>query len=305
MPRQPRNQVPEQVLTRKQKRERLQRRASGKLLDDIEEARGVLRAKQLQYKALIADIHRLIAFGTRKHKTVEGSCFPSHYAKLTIPYHLFCVFIASIPDAQPLLKYYPKTKKLIGTWLIHNRDSTAMLLGKMAMAPSKWVDRDGKHNKDPNAGSLAGGFAQIQCDELFSVSVRYNCLQQLMVLDYYAAAFEWMLPRDSSEVRSSPIHAIHITLKRQARMEAAKQKEKQAKGTEIKNKQHHHNTRNKNWKNGEQYDIEKILDHKKGKSGIQFLVKWAGWSDKHASWVKEEDMMARELMLSYLLGKIN
>jgi len=69
---------------------------------------------------------------------------------------------------------------------------------------------------------------------------------------------------------------------------------------------HKYYTRYKNWKDGEEWEVEKIIDHKKQKHGdLMFLVKWKGWSEKHCSWVKQKHMTANKLVTSDVLQVMN
>lgn len=57
---------------------------------------------------------------------------------------------------------------------------------------------------------------------------------------------------------------------------------------------------NKKKETKDEYEIEEILEKRKDEDGkIQYRVKWVGWSRRHNSWVKEEDIHADELIARY------
>jgi len=45
----------------------------------------------------------------------------------------------------------------------------------------------------------------------------------------------------------------------------------------------------------DEYEIAEILDHKKLKSGIKYLVRFTGWSDKYNQWILDKDMNSQTI----------
>ena len=40
----------------------------------------------------------------------------------------------------------------------------------------------------------------------------------------------------------------------------------------------------------EEFEIEAIVNHRDGRNGREYLVKWLGWTDRHNSWVKVDEL---------------
>lgn len=51
-----------------------------------------------------------------------------------------------------------------------------------------------------------------------------------------------------------------------------------------------------------QYEVEKLISHKKSKSQQCFLVRWKGFSSDHDSWVPQKDLMCPEILETYKKG---
>jgi len=50
----------------------------------------------------------------------------------------------------------------------------------------------------------------------------------------------------------------------------------------------------------DQYEIEMIMGHRQDEAGnMEYRVRWKGWTKRHDSWKKEEDMNAEELLKEY------
>lgn len=47
------------------------------------------------------------------------------------------------------------------------------------------------------------------------------------------------------------------------------------------------------------FEVEILLNHKKIKSGIQYLVRWKGYSPEEDSWVKESDLQCPNILKAY------
>jgi len=47
---------------------------------------------------------------------------------------------------------------------------------------------------------------------------------------------------------------------------------------------------------GDYYTVESILDHRHAAQGLEFKVKWSGYSIDHASWVPQHDFLAPDLV---------
>lgn len=47
------------------------------------------------------------------------------------------------------------------------------------------------------------------------------------------------------------------------------------------------------------YEVEQILDHKKKRKVIMYLVRWAGYDPSHDSWVPENGMNCTEILSNY------
>lgn len=45
---------------------------------------------------------------------------------------------------------------------------------------------------------------------------------------------------------------------------------------------------------GEDYEVEEVLDRRRRKGELQYLVKWRGWSTDYNQWVAEADMAGAE-----------
>lgn len=52
-----------------------------------------------------------------------------------------------------------------------------------------------------------------------------------------------------------------------------------------------------------EYEVEKILDHKEEKSGRIFLVRWQGFGSEDDLWVPEKNLLCPALLKSYLKQK--
>ena len=53
---------------------------------------------------------------------------------------------------------------------------------------------------------------------------------------------------------------------------------------------------------GEQeWEVERILDTRRYRSQLQFLIKWKGYSNAHNSWEPEKNLNATELVKEYYL----
>ena len=50
---------------------------------------------------------------------------------------------------------------------------------------------------------------------------------------------------------------------------------------------------------GEDYEIEKILDHKTLRSGTKYLIHWLGYPDTDNEWVHEGYIEAKDLIADY------
>ena len=50
---------------------------------------------------------------------------------------------------------------------------------------------------------------------------------------------------------------------------------------------------------GDYYTVESILDHRQAAHGLEYKVKWSGYSIDHASWVPEKDFLAPDLVERY------
>lgn len=59
-------------------------------------------------------------------------------------------------------------------------------------------------------------------------------------------------------------------------------------------------TRLNGWKDGQPWEVEQILNHKVERGQLSYFVKWKGWSINAGSWVKERDVMAPDLVATYL-----
>lgn len=50
-----------------------------------------------------------------------------------------------------------------------------------------------------------------------------------------------------------------------------------------------------------EFEIEKIIKHRKNKSGqLQFLIKWLGYNSKHNLWLPTENLVGLEMFDEYV-----
>ena len=47
------------------------------------------------------------------------------------------------------------------------------------------------------------------------------------------------------------------------------------------------------------FTVEKIVTHRVGMGGLEYFVKWKGYSQKYNSWEPEENMMCKGILLKY------
>lgn len=52
-----------------------------------------------------------------------------------------------------------------------------------------------------------------------------------------------------------------------------------------------------------EFEVEKLLKHKKEKDGIEYLVRWKGYDKEYDSWVKEENLNCAQILVSYKKSK--
>lgn len=50
----------------------------------------------------------------------------------------------------------------------------------------------------------------------------------------------------------------------------------------------------------DQYDVEKLLNHKIKNGDQMFFVKWKGYDNRHNSWVKRSDLSCKKILQKYL-----
>ncbi|KAI8929738.1 hypothetical protein BC831DRAFT_259471 [Entophlyctis helioformis] len=53
----------------------------------------------------------------------------------------------------------------------------------------------------------------------------------------------------------------------------------------------------------EEYEVERILDHRKRRGKTEYLVKWKDYPDSENSWAWEDDMQAPEIIAAYLKSR--
>lgn len=53
-------------------------------------------------------------------------------------------------------------------------------------------------------------------------------------------------------------------------------------------------------KNNNEYEVEKLLKHRKRNKKLQFLVRWKHFSSCHDSWEKEENLECPEILNEYM-----
>jgi len=236
IPQKPNNEHPETSALAAQHAKR-KAKAAEKLHKDITLARRILHKLQTQYKDLTTDMHRLIYSASKKHKTVDAAMHPLHWIRLFIPYSYFCMLIASLSVTETRLRYIAQTKSLIAQLAINDKRSASTLLGTKTMKQVKWTGRGGSYNKDPNSGRLAGGYTQIECNDLFSINLKYDCKTQHISIEYYVAAYEWDFnDSDSDEqVIAFPVYGMHYDLIAEGKLAAERRKKKASKSGCVKN----------------------------------------------------------------------
>jgi hypothetical protein len=52
----------------------------------------------------------------------------------------------------------------------------------------------------------------------------------------------------------------------------------------------------------EEWEVEAITDHRQKGKKLEYKVRWKGYTSRHDSWVKEEDMNAPDLLQVYWQG---
>jgi len=55
----------------------------------------------------------------------------------------------------------------------------------------------------------------------------------------------------------------------------------------------------------EEYEVEEIRKHRKKRQGIQFLVHWKGYRDKHDQWITESGLPHAKGMIEDYWARIS
>lgn len=53
---------------------------------------------------------------------------------------------------------------------------------------------------------------------------------------------------------------------------------------------------------GDMWEVEEIIQHRKKNGNLEFLVKWKHWRQTYNSWLLHEDLNCKDLIYNYLIS---